>query len=112
MIITDALAALERAARNGTRAHLEIEEVRAIIAHPAYLGYVESRRMEMIDSWQPAAAKPQPVHSSGTIGSITGPSETTGASAGTMPQLVHDAGVALASEAASRRTPRKRHARR
>jgi hypothetical protein len=92
--ITSAMDILERAARNGERAHLSPELVRALIAHPAYQRYAETRTKELIDSWAPPekAAAPRkpamttpPASNSGRSGSGTAANETSGASAGTIP---------------------------
>jgi hypothetical protein len=91
--ITAALDLLERAARTGDRAHLPADLARALIAHPAYARYAETRTKELIDSWAPpekpaAPRKPAtttpPESSSGRSGSGIAANETSGASAGTM----------------------------
>jgi len=81
--ITDAL---ERAARNGTRAHLNYDLVRALVASEAYSLLLADRQKEIISAWQDHDALPaRPVGPSlGRSGSGIGPTGTTGASAGMM----------------------------
>jgi hypothetical protein len=59
--ITAALDILERSARNDTRAHIPATLARALIEHPAWAAYVETRRQELIASWAGSgAADPKP----------------------------------------------------
>ena len=98
--ITDAL---ERAARNGTRAHLDADLVRALIASEAYSLLLADRKKEIISSWQDnEKALPQPVErSSGHSGSGIAPIGTTGASAGMMTEDQQEAVGLAASRQAS-----------
>ena len=109
---TDITDQLERAARNGTRAHLAPDLVRALIESGAYPILLAERTKELTRQWhdrKPQAPPPPIESSSGPIGSNIGPRETTGPSAGTIPRLVHDAAERLASEEAQRLSrPRKR----
>ncbi|KKW92281.1 hypothetical protein YP76_10140 [Sphingobium chungbukense] len=77
---------LERAARNGTRAHLNHDLVRALIASEAYSLLLADRKKEIISTWQDnEEALPRPgVRNSGSSGSGIAATEMTGASAGTM----------------------------
>jgi hypothetical protein len=58
--ITAALDLLERSARTGDKAHLPADLVRALIAHPAYARYAETRTKELIDSWAPPERRAAP----------------------------------------------------
>ncbi|VVT17771.1 conserved hypothetical protein [Sphingomonas aurantiaca] len=104
---TDIAEQLERAARNGTKAHLAPELVRALIQSPAYSIITAERTKELVASW---AEQPTPGSNSEHTGSNTGRSEMTGPSAGTMQPHVHAAAERLASEAAQEMGRRKRRA--
>lgn len=97
--ITDAL---ERAARNGTRAHLNHDLVRALIASEAYSLLLDDRKKELISAWQEHDGNPpRPVEpSSGRSGSGIGPTATTGEYAGTMTAEVREAVGHAASQRA------------
>lgn len=75
---------LERAARNGTRAHLAPDVVRALVESPAYSILTDERRKELVATWRDRRPKALSVSSSDPSGSSTEPKETTGASAGTI----------------------------
>ena len=110
---TDITDQLERAARNGTRAHLAPDLVRALIESGAYPILLAERTKELTRQWhdrKPQAPPPPIESSSGPIGSNIGPRETTGPSAGTMQPHVHAAAERLASEAAQAMGRRKRRA--
>jgi hypothetical protein len=49
---TEIAKQLERAARNGTRAHLEPEQVRALIQSPAWPLLMAERMRELIATWK------------------------------------------------------------
>ena len=106
---TDFTDIMERAARNGTKAHLPAEVVRAAILHPAYAEFLTERIKELAATW---TGPLPPASNSDPIGSNTEPNGTTGASAGTIPPLVHDAAERLALEAAEAAIPRKRRGKR
>jgi hypothetical protein len=91
---------LERSARNGTRAHLPAELVRAIIEHPCYESFfLTERKKELVAQWDGPGPIIPTESASGPIGSNTGPSAGNGASAGTIPPLVHAAAERRAYEA-------------
>lgn len=99
MIFHDLTNALERAARNGTKAHLSAEEARALVLHPAYAMIQADRIKELASIWQSGA---EPTGSNAeTSGSNGGPTDPTGPSAGTIDPLVHAAAEERALEAAS-----------
>lgn len=95
MPVTEFVEVMERAGRNGTRAHLPPAVVRHILAHPAWREFLAERQKEMVSQWeeqQPAAP------SSAPTGSGIAANGTSGASAGTMtPELM--AAVGRAAEA-------------
>lgn len=49
---TELLAQLERAARNGTKAHLSADQARALITSPAYPLLLAERTKELTSRWQ------------------------------------------------------------
>jgi hypothetical protein len=109
MVFTDITDQLERAARNGTKAHLAADLVRAIVAHPAYALIQAERTKELVSSWDDRQPMPPPAASkSEPIGSNIEPNATTGPSAGTMQPHVHAAAERLASEQAQTMGRRKR----
>jgi len=81
---TDITDALERAARNGTRAHLDPELVRALISSDAYPSLLKGRQRELTKLWQERNPVPVPEPSSAPSGSGTDRTATTGKSVGTM----------------------------
>jgi hypothetical protein len=100
---------LERAARNGTRAHLAPDVVRALVESPAYSILTDERRKELVSTWRDKRPKALSASNSAPTGSNTEPSEMIGASAGTIPQLVHGAAARQAlEEAAALSRPRQR----
>jgi len=109
LTFTDIVDKVERAVRNGQRAHLDQQEAVALMGHPAWAMLAAERTKEILASC--GVQHLRTASNSGHIGSITGPNETTGASAGTIPKVVHDAGEALALEAAKALTRQKRRAR-
>ena len=48
---TEFVDIMERAARNGTKAHLPAEVVRAILLHPAWMSFLAERQAELVASW-------------------------------------------------------------
>ena len=94
--------ALERAARNGTRAHLPPEIVRALVSSEAYSLLSGYRIKELQQLWQESDAQPAPpaAPSSDRSGSGTGPIATIGRSAGTMTETQFEAVGHAASQRA------------
>lgn len=114
---TEIMDRIERAARNGTRVHLELTHAQALIDSPVYTTLAAQRQKELIAQCRkfspPAAgdaadAEPQPANPPGLklvdIGSGIAPSETTGRSAGLME--MQRAAEQLVLEAASSPTPK------
>ena len=105
----------ERAARNGTRAHLNHDLVRALIASDAYSLLLADRKKEIVSIWQDHDGAPQSPDepSLGRSGSGIGPTGTTGASAGMMTveerEAVGRAASQRALEAVDRIARRRRH---
>ena len=62
---------LERAARNGTRAHLAPDVVRALVESPAYSILTDERRKELVATWCDRRPKSLSGSSSAPIGSNT-----------------------------------------
>lgn len=104
-------AAIEKSARNGTRAHIPPEISRALIESPAYAAIVNERTKELVASWEGRLQQP-PVSSSDHSGSGIAPSATNGASVGTMTaenqESVGRAASRRASAAIAMVAPRKR----
>jgi hypothetical protein len=75
------LAILDRASRNGTRAHLEQHHVRALIQSAVFILLSELRQEEMSIRWE-REDQTLGEHSSASIGSGIARIATTGASAG------------------------------
>ena len=50
--VTEFVEIMERAGRNGTRAHLRPAVVRHILAHPAWREFMADRQREMISQWE------------------------------------------------------------
>lgn len=104
MIFVDFTDIMERAARNGTKAHLPTEVVRAIVQHPGYAAYQAERIKEIASQWDDDRTPEE--RSSGSSGCGIGQSGTNGPSAGTMTEAqAEDVGHAasqLASEAVAR----------
>lgn len=88
MVFTDLTDRMERAARNGTKAHIDAESVRALIASPAWAHILDLKTKELVAQWHATLPGQQPgtttpaASSSGRSGSITGPSASSGSSAG------------------------------
>src|SRR3546814_11847268 len=88
---------LGRVLRNGERLHRGIDRVRIIARTPIWPMLAELTAKELASLWEseqpnpapPPPATTRPASSLDPIGSNTGLSGTTGASAGTIPGLVH-----------------------
>lgn len=90
---------VEKAARNGTKAHVPAEIARAIVSHPAWREFMAERQREMIEKWQKDEPPLQSTASnSGRSGSTGAPSVSSGSSPGTT-----TAGMEEAVERAERR---------
>ena len=50
--VTEFVEVMERAGRNGTRAHLPPAVVRHILAHPAWREFLAERQKEMVSQWE------------------------------------------------------------
>lgn len=95
MIYTKILDRIQRAARNGERLHLDVDQVRALVRSPVYATLTELHTQELESSWQQEPAAP-PVRKGkssepGPSGSDGDPTAMSGASAGTIEELVIDA---------------------
>jgi hypothetical protein len=99
---TEIVKLLEKAARNGTRAHLDPEHVQALLSNEVFLVLAESMRKEITGRWQ--GQSPEDI-SLANIGSGIAPTETIGASAGS--SVARPAAALSASEVARRMTRRK-----
>lgn len=102
---------LERAARNGTKAHLGPDLVRALIESDAYPIIISERTRELVAQWREDRPL-KGVSNSETSGSNPEPSAGNGSLHGTMLTLVHDAEERQASATAeklSHRSRRRKH---
>lgn len=94
---TDMLAQLERAARNGTKAHLSADLARALITSPAYPLLLAERTKELTNRWQE-----EPLH--------TIPSPAPGAPASDLvpvPRVTRDSHINATDEAVERAERRR-----
>ena len=81
---SEVLAILDRAVRNGTRAHLEQHHVQAMIQSPVFILLSELKQEEMSRRWADDQEPMLGAASSASSGFGTGRIATTGASAGSM----------------------------
>jgi hypothetical protein len=96
MTFVDLTDSLERAARNGTKAHIPPDLVRALIQSPAYAILQAERTKELIGTWGDHHPPQEDVSSSAPTGSHIVPSAESGLSAGMTETHVHVAAEALA----------------
>jgi hypothetical protein len=107
-VFTEILRRLERALRNGSRAHLENHHARALLTSKAFFVLSELKQDEMKKRWQEEAILSASAFSSANIGCGTGPTGTTGASAGsTVGPLAERVSASAAAIGIIRRTKRK-----
>lgn len=91
--VTEFVEVMERAGRNGTRAHLPPTVVRHILAHPAWREFLAERQKEMVSQWAEE-------HSSVSTGSTTELRATSDSSLGTMtPALAAEVALAASRQA-------------
>lgn len=83
-IFSEILKRLERAGRNGARAHLDHEHARALLTSRVFMVLNELKQEEMKREWQEEVESERTVSSSGVTGSGIDQTATTGASVGSM----------------------------
>lgn len=112
MVFAAILSKIETAALAGKPVRLDEDQVRAFVGSPAYLAMCEMKQKELAASWHEESQEQVPAPSSGHSGSGIAPTETSGASVGTMTAAeraaVERAASKRASEAVRAAVPRKR----
>lgn len=97
-VFGEILKRLERAGRNGARAHLDHEHARALLSSRVFMVLNELKQEEMKREWREELERERAVSNSGVTGFGIGQTATTGASVGSMDEPLA-AGVSASAAA-------------